>query len=157
MDTILLLPLASGLLGIAVAHWKQRNKVVWFFVCGVFSILGLIVLLFLPKLKDGETSNISSENGGSNKKSISPKLLGFIGIIGIAVIAALVLEQKKSDLAVQTKTELLLLCNGDDVCKGKISDKFDVCVGKHISVKKTGKLSRETLLDTEALKTCVGL
>ncbi|RJG36916.1 hypothetical protein [Motilimonas pumila] len=149
---ILIVNLISGLAGAGIAHWKGRNKILWFIICAITILIGLFIILVLPKSK--KSDEISDSEPKSRKGYISKFVYAAV-IVAVVSVYTLNLEGKKSDIVSLAKAELISLCNSDKSCIEKIHVKFEQCIEENLSFTKTSKLGRDVKLDKASLQTCI--
>ena len=98
--TLLIVPLVLGVLGAAMASGKNRNALGWGLLCFLLPVLGLLILLFTPRLPSqagqiakavalatsgADSIEFSSTGEATTKAAVSAKVRGGIvgGIVGV--------------------------------------------------------------------------
>ncbi len=147
---VLILWCVFGLIGGALAKYKNRSIILWSVLSAIFLIIPIIILIFLPKA--------SLVNGEANNRPLPLKKIAYaVVLVVIAIGYGLYLESKKDAMALTAKANLIDSCNSDSGCLGMIEANFDRCVSENLSIVKTGRKSRDVVLDNEKLKLCIGL
>ena len=145
---IAIFSIVIGLIGAGLASWKKRNPIIWFLVCSITLLIGLVIILVLPKN--------AQEGDAENKKKISfSKVVYIVAIVGVAIVLSLNLQHKKQEVSAKAKSLLTAACNNDTSCLANLNKRFDGCIKQYETVTKTSKLGRKVNLDMEDLKVCI--
>ncbi len=152
---VLVFSIILGVIGAFIAHKKNRNRIIWFIVSAIF-MFPILIVVFLPKASKGEADG--EEDASAVKKPLPVRKIATVTMIVLfASVYAFVLEAKKDETALSARQALDAACNSDAVCLEMVEKNFDGCIEQHLTIKKTGRKSREIDLDMQALQLCVGL
>ena len=152
---ILIYMLGAGILGAILAHWKKRNKILWFFICAVTMIIGVVIILFMPKSKNDPDADLSPEEIKSRNKGYLKKAIYAVIILVVAIWYSGNIEEDKNQFIAKTKSDLIISCNNDSKCKANINKNFDNCIKISLTVAKVGKVKRKFILKNEKLQKCI--
>ncbi len=152
---ILIFNCFTAVIGVVIAQRKNRNLPLWFFLCFFLSLIGLIVILLLPKVTAIDDESTSIEKGGTTTNNHAKKIAPVIIIAGFAVYYGLSLDKERQALVENTKTELIAQCNNESVCLKKIQTNYDSCANQFISIVKKSRRTRDVEIDREHLLACI--
>ena len=147
--------LGTGILGALLAHWKKRNKILWFFICAVTTIIGVVIILFMPKSKTDPDEDLSPEEIKAKNKGYVKKAIYAVIILIVAVWYSGNIQEDKIEFIAKTKADLIIDCNNDSKCKDNIVKNFDSCIKLNLTVAKVGKVKRKFILKNEELQKCI--
>ena len=153
---ILIYMFGTGILGAVLAHWKKRNKILWFFICAVTTLIGVIIILFMPKNKNDPDANLSPEEVKAKNKRYAKKAVYAVLILIFAIWYSGNIEEDKKEFIAKTKIDLLVNCNNDSKCKENINKNFGKCIKVNLTVAKVGKVKRQFILKSDGLQKCIG-
>lgn len=170
--------LTCGLIGAGLAYWKNRSIILWFFISALTVGVGVLVLVFMPRIKSPEANAAETDATEINKDAVndeaanttevaaaSPKkgkssIISKIILIAIAVAIAFFIAQsansKKQKIEKKTFNTLMEICS-DQECKSKVEKNFPDCSKNHIKSVKSGKRSYNIEVDSDGLMRCIGL